>query len=63
MLFLKYIVTENIVDGTPKFILSGTLYGSILFHDLTKVGKYLDEIHPDVGDIVTIDFPDEYNRQ
>lgn len=63
MIFLKYKVSELQVGDEIKYILNGKIYGSILFHDLTKVGKYMDKIHPDVGDIVTIDFPDEYNRQ
>lgn len=63
MLFMKYKVTEEKFGEKTKYILRGKLYGSILFHDLTKVGKYMDMIHPDVGDIVTIDFPDENNRQ
>ena len=63
VLFLKYKVSEIVDNNEIKYILNGKLYGSILFHDLTKVGKYMDKIHPDVGDIVTIDFPDENNRQ
>ena len=42
-----------------KSILSGKLHGSMLFYDLNKVGKYIDKIHPEVGDLVTIDFPDD----
>ena len=39
------------------------LTGAVLFHDLTGIGKYATEITPQVGDIVTIDFPDEFNRE
>lgn len=63
MLFLTYKVSKVKTGEGYKFILKGHLHGSILFHDLTKVGKYMEMIHPDVGDIVTIDFPDENNRQ
>lgn len=63
MLFLDYTVRRILVDDEYKYILRGELYGTILFRDLTRIGKYLDMIHPDVGDIVTIDFPDENNRQ
>ena len=46
-----------------KSILHGKLHGSILFYDLNKIGKYIDRIHPEVGDIVTIDFPDDQNLE
>jgi len=46
-----------------KNVLSGTIYGSVLFYDLNKIGKYLDLIHPEVGDVIEIDFPDEKNRE
>lgn len=46
-----------------KSILSGKLHGSMLFYDLNKVGKYIDKIHPEVGDLVTIDFPDDSNLE
>ena len=64
MLFLTFTV-DNTVDayGKHKFILHGKLHGNVLFYDLNKVGKYMDKIHPEVGDIVTIDFPDENNRE
>jgi len=63
MLFLTYKIRRIMTSWGERFVLHGKLHGSILFHDLTKVGKYLDMIHPEVGDIVTIDFPDELNRQ
>lgn len=63
MLFLTYKVHNVKIGNQYKFILNGRLHGNVLFHDMNKVGKYLDMIHPDVGDIITIDFPDENNRQ
>lgn len=63
ILFLTYRVSKVKVGDKYRFILNGKLHGAVLFHDLTKIGKYMDMIHPDVGDIVTIDFPDENNRQ
>jgi len=64
MLFLTYKV-EKIVDENknPRFILHGRLHGGVLFNDLNKVGKYVDLIHPDVGDVVTIGFPNQKSRQ
>ena len=50
-------------DPDVRYVLRGKLHGSILFYDLNKIGKYLDLIHPEVGDIITIDFPDENNRE
>ena len=46
-----------------KYILSGKLHGNVLFYDIEELGKYAEKIHPAVGDIVTIDFPDESNRE
>lgn len=62
MLFLTYEVKKIKTHGGYRFILDGHLHGAVLFRDLNKIGKYLEMIHPDVGDIVTIDFPDENNR-
>ena len=64
MLFLTFTVDKTVdAYGKHKFILHGKLHGNVLFYDLNKVGKYMDKIHPEVGDIVTIDFPDEKNRE
>jgi len=62
LLFLTYEVRKVKTFDGYKFILDGFLHGAVLFRDLNKIGKYLEMIHPDVGDIVTIDFPDENNR-
>lgn len=63
VLFLTYKVTKVKIGRGYKNILKGKLHGAILFHDLSKVGKYVEMIHPEVGDVITIDFPDENNRQ
>lgn len=44
-------------------VLSGYLHGSVLFYDIDEMGKYTTMIHPTVGDIVEIDFPDDQNRE
>lgn len=41
-----------------KYILSGKIYGNVLFFDTNELGKYVEKIHPSVGDLVEIDFPD-----
>lgn len=46
-----------------KFQLIGKLTGVVLFRDLSLVSKYSEEIHPEVGDIITIDFPDAKSRE
>ena len=70
LIFLTYHVEKSIAkaddtfhDPDVRYVLRGKLHGSILFYDLNKIGKYLDLIHPEVGDIITIDFPDENNRE
>ena len=64
VLFLTYRVKKILVgDDRYKFILHGHLHGGVLFNDTTKVGKYMDMIHPDVGDVVTIGFPNQESRQ
>lgn len=52
-------------DGSEqfKFYLVGKLHGSVLFYDLDMLGKYAELIHPMVGDVVEIDFPDEKSRE
>ena len=55
-----FIVKET-YPGIYK--LSGKLLGVILFRDLSLISKYSEEIHPEVGDIVTIDFPDNKSRE
>lgn len=59
ILFLTFKVSEE----NGKYILRGKIHGGALFNDIYKVGKYMDLIHPDVGDIVTIGFPNEGSRQ
>ena len=54
---------QPLFEVDSKFVLTGKMGGTVLFRDLTKIGKYMDMIHPDVGDIVTIDFPDGQSRQ
>lgn len=64
MLFLTYKVSKiSIGDGKYKFILHGRLHGGVLFNDTFKIGKYMDKIHPDVGDVITIGFPNQNSRQ
>lgn len=64
MLFLTFKVTKlPCGNGHTRCILSGYTHGSVLFFDLDKLGKYTEQIHPEVGDIVEIDFPDENNRE
>lgn len=43
--------------------LSGKLTGVVLFRDLSLISKYSEKIHPEVGDIITIDFPDSKSRE
>ena len=63
---MKYSV-EKVQTGLQrqdvKYILKGKVSGSVLFFDIERLGKYAELIHPDVGDIVAIDFPDENNRE
>lgn len=43
--------------------LSGYVHGSVLYYDVDQLGKYAELIHPAVGDIIEIDFPDDKNRE
>ena len=70
MPFLTFKVTKDIVDVDPltkkpitKCILHGKIHGAVLFYDIMKVGKYIELIHPEVGDVVAIDFPDDKNKE
>lgn len=63
-LWLTYKVTR--VQADPwhyEAVLSGFIHGSVLFYDIEELGKYSTTIHPSVGDIVEIDFPDDQNKE
>ena len=49
--------------ATYKYVLSGKLHGHVLFFDIHSLGKYTELIHPNVGDVIMIDFPDENNQE
>lgn len=59
-LWLTYRV-DRVQSDISSFeaVLSGCLHGSVLFYDIDEMGKYTTMIHPTVGDIVEIDFPDD----
>ena len=64
LIYLTYkVIKENNGDNTYKSVLSGYIHGSVLFYDINHLGKYVDLIHPSVGDIIEIDFPDDKNRE
>lgn len=70
LLYLTYKIKKVKVrevgeDGSEqfKFYLIGKLHGSVLFYDTDALGKYAELIHPMVGDVVEIDFPDEKSRE
>lgn len=64
MLLLTYKIKKVQIDNEKfKFFLHGRLHGGVLFNDTTQVGKYMDLIHPDIGDVVTIGFPNSESRQ
>lgn len=43
--------------------LSGYVHGSVLYYDIDQLGKYAELIHPAIGDVIEIDFPDDKNRE
>lgn len=63
LLFLKYKISKVPTKKKNRYFLTGKLHGSILFYDLDMLGKYAEKIHPMVGDVVEIDFPDESSRE
>ena len=69
LLYLTYKIKKVKVgaaeDGSEqfKFYLVGKLHGSVLFYDTDALGKYAEMIHPMVGDVVEIDFPDDKSRE
>ena len=60
ILTFKFKVSET-YPGIYKLV--GKLKGVVLFKDLSLISKYSDEIHPEVGDVITIDFPDAKSRE
>ena len=69
LLYLTYKIKKVKVGATEdgsekfKFYLVGKLHGSVLFYDTDALGKYAETIHPMVGDVVEIDFPDDKSRE
>lgn len=53
----------NWFSNQGKFYIDGVIVGSILYHDLESVSKYASALQPMVGDIITIDFPNEANSE
>lgn len=63
LIYLTYRIRKIKKAEGFKYVLSGRLHGSLLFFDVNRLGKYLEIIHPMIGDLVEIDFPDENNRE
>ena len=66
LIYLTYRINKistGIEEHPYKNVLSGYIHGSVLFYDLNSLGKYIELIHPSVGDIIEIDFPDDKNRE
>ncbi|MBP5784562.1 MAG: hypothetical protein J6W16_03135 [Methanobrevibacter sp.] len=64
LIYLTYRVDQVKINATSSVnILSGYVHGSLLFYDINAIGKYVEMIHPAVGDIIEIDFPDDKNKE
>ena len=64
LIYLTYKVDKVMVNAVSSVnVLSGYVHGSLLFYDIDMLGKYAEIIHPSVGDIIEIDFPDDKNRE
>ena len=64
LIYLTYKVMKIQKDSSNIVnLLSGYVHGSILYYDIQAIGKYVELIHPMVGDIIEIDFPDDKNRE
>lgn len=71
----EYFQTDFVIENTyvkdlfnyfnkfGKFYIEGVICGSILYHSLEEINKYVAALKPAVGDIITIDFPDESNSE
>lgn len=63
LIYLTFKVSKITENNIEKCILTGNIHGSVLFYDIYLLTKYITKIHPEVGDIITIDFPNEQNRE
>lgn len=72
VLNISYSITPNFTSADisagldpvlSSYTFNGLASGTVLFYDLSKIGKYIEKIHPEVGDIVEIDFPDKENKE
>lgn len=63
MLFFTFVTRAVKTAAGTRYVAHGRLHGSVLFFDLVQLGKYMDTIHPDVGDVVMVDFLDDRSRE
>lgn len=55
-------IPEQDNEETPEgqeilYIISGKIRGSVITYDIFSLSKYSDILHPDAGDIVSVNFP------
>lgn len=57
--FLHLEIVSILKDrhGCTKII--GGIRGGVIYHDTTVIGKYIDKVRPEVGDIIDIPVPDK----
>lgn len=41
----------------------GGIRGAVVYHDTTVIGKYIEKVGPEVGDLIDIPVPDENGNQ
>ena len=57
--YLHLEVTSVQKDRTGAIKIMGGIRGGVIYHDTTVIGKYIDKVKPEVGDLIDVPVPAE----
>ena len=55
--YLHLEVTSVQKDRTGAIRIMGGIRGGVIYHDTTVIGKYIDKVRPEVGDLIDVPVP------
>ena len=50
-------------DKTGHIRIMGGIRGGVIYHDTTVIGKYIDKVRPEVGDLIDVPVPGKNNTE
>lgn len=60
-LHLEVVSVQKDVHGCIRIM--GGIRGGVIYHDTTVIGKYIDKVKPEVGDLIDIPVPQQFERE